>query len=89
MRALTPRSIPVLRAPAVPWTIADVAGDLVTIAGPTAGLGPLRIGRVLGPDGTPVAKVVIGRVLEGGITASVVEGREKIVRGAVVRFDGP
>jgi len=87
--ALTPRSLPVLRAPAVPWTIADVSGELVTIAGPTAGLGPLRIGRVLGPDGTPVAKIVVGRVLEGGITASVVEGREKIVRGAVVRFDVP
>ncbi|MFO0583451.1 MAG: glucodextranase DOMON-like domain-containing protein [Anaeromyxobacter sp.] len=91
--ALAPRALP--RPDAAPpavhgaWTVADVSGDLVTIAGPTAGLAALRIGHVLGPDGATVARVVVGRVVEGGITASVVEGRDRIVRGAAVRFDAP
>ncbi|MFT3916619.1 MAG: glucodextranase DOMON-like domain-containing protein [Anaeromyxobacteraceae bacterium] len=91
--ALAPRALPrpdaARPAAAGAWTVADVSGDLVTIAGPAAGLAALRIGRVLGPDGATVARVVVGRVVEGGITASVVEGRDRIVRGAAVRFDAP
>jgi hypothetical protein len=74
-------------APAGGWTVADVSGELVTIAGPTEGLAPLRIGRVLDAEGKPVAQLVVGRVLENGISASIVEGREHVVRGATVRFD--
>jgi hypothetical protein len=75
--------------PAAAWTVADVSGDLVTIAGPTAGISPLQIGDVLGPDGTPVARVVVARVVEGGVAASVIEGRERIAAGAPVRFETP
>jgi len=86
---LRPRMVAPPASPGGGWTIADVSGDLVTIAGSSVGVAPLRIGRVLGPGGDVVGRVVVGRVLEGGITASILEGREKIVPGAAVRFDGP
>jgi hypothetical protein len=69
--------------------VVDLAGTTVTIGGPVAGLQPMRIGRVLGPDGAPVARIVVTRVLEAGAIADVLDGREKIQRGARVRFDLP
>ena len=70
------------------WTVAGIEGDVVTLSGPAAGLEPLRVGRVLGPDGAPVARIVVTRLLpEGGAAASVSEGRERVVTGAKVSFD--
>lgn len=68
--------------------VADLSGDLVTISGPVAGIRPMQIGEVLGPGGAPVARLVVVQVFEGGLVASAVEGRSKILRGALVRFDG-
>ncbi len=68
--------------------VADVMGDMVSIAGPSAGLKPFQMGRVLGPDGATVARIVVTQVLPGGLVASAVDGRERIERGATVRFDG-
>jgi hypothetical protein len=70
-------------------TVLDVSGDLVTLSGPVEGLVPLQIGRVLGEDGGTVARVVVARVLGGGLVANPVEGKERIVRGAKVAFDPP
>jgi hypothetical protein len=70
-------------------TVADVAGDLTTLAGPTAGLAPLRIGRVLGEAATGEGRVVIERIFEGGVLARIVSGREHVRWGARVRFDTP
>jgi len=70
------------------WTVAGIEGDVVTLAGPGAGIEPLRVGRVLGPDGAPVARVVVTRLLPGGgASATVSEGRERVVTGARVTFD--
>jgi hypothetical protein len=49
----------------------------------------MQFGRVLGPDGTTVARVVVVQVLEGGLVVTAVENAEKIVKGARVRFDAP
>jgi len=65
-------------------TVADVAGDLVTVAGPSAGIGPLQILRVIGPDGETAARLVVEKVLDAGIVARAVEGNARIVRGAAV-----
>jgi hypothetical protein len=75
--------------PAAPsaLTVLDVADEAVTIGGPITGLAPMMIGRVLDADGAVVAHVVVVRVLEGGIVASVVDGRDRIKRGAAVRFE--
>lgn len=69
-------------------TVSDVAGDIISITGPVAGLRPMQLGRVVGPNGATIARVVIVHVYEGGLVASAVEGRENLKRGALVRFDG-
>jgi carbohydrate-binding DOMON domain-containing protein len=70
-------------------TVADVSGDLVTLAGPVEGLVALQIGRVLGGDGAPVARLVVTRVMNGAAVASVADGQGKVARGAKVAFDPP
>jgi hypothetical protein len=69
--------------------VVDVSGDVVSITGPTAGIKEFQLGQVLGPSGATVARVVVLRVYDGGLAATVVEGRSRIERGAAVRFDGP
>jgi carbohydrate-binding DOMON domain-containing protein len=69
--------------------IVDVSGDVVTLSGAVEGIVPLQIGRVLGEGGATVARVVVARVVGGGLVANVVEGRERIARGARVAFDPP
>lgn len=66
--------------------VVDVSGDLVTLEGPVEGLVPLQLGRVLGEDGETVGRVVVVRVLGGGVVASVIEGEERVARGARVGF---
>lgn len=85
--ALAPVATPAAEQPASGLTVADVAGDLVTVSGSTAGLKALQIGRVLGADGGPAARIVVEKVLETGLVARVVEGGDRIARGAEVRFD--
>ncbi len=68
-------------------TVADVSGDMISISGPPAGLRPMQLGRVLGLDGSTVARIVVVQVLERGLVASAVDGRERIERGATVLFD--
>lgn len=70
------------------WTVVDVSGDMVSISGPAAGLRPMQLGRVLGPDGATAARIVVVQVLQKGAVASAVDGRERIERGARVEFDG-
>lgn len=91
--ALPPALRPSPPAPAAPgavtggaWVVADVAGDVVTVSGPAAGLAPLRLGRVLAGDGGTLARVVVLHVVEGGLVARVLEARGKIERGAQVSF---
>jgi hypothetical protein len=74
---------------AIVLAVADVSGDVVTAWGPVEGLVPLQIGRVLGERGEPVARVVVTRVMGGGVLATVAEGREKIERGSKIAFDRP
>jgi hypothetical protein len=69
--------------------VVDVSGDVVSITGPTAGIKEFQLGQVVGPGGATVARVVVLRVYDGGLAATVVEGRSRIERGAAVRFDGP
>lgn len=68
--------------------VVDVSGDMISVSGPVAGLKEFQLGQVLGPTGAPVARVVILRVLEAGLVATVVDGRGRIEPGAAVRFDG-
>ncbi len=75
--------------PAPTHLVADVSADVISVSGPTSGLRPLQIGSVLGPDGAVVARVVVVKVLPDGVVVNAVEGREKVVRGAPVRFEEP
>ena len=72
--------------PAPELRVADVAGELISIEGSVADLKPMMIGSVLEPNGTTLARVVIVQVVARGIVASALENKEKITRGAVVRF---
>jgi hypothetical protein len=85
--APVPAPAAVLAIPAG-FKVVDVSGDVVSIVGPVAGIKEYQLGQVLGPGGAPVARVVVLRVYEGGLAATVVEGRSWIERGAAVRFDG-
>lgn len=49
----------------------------------------MQLGQVLGAKGEPVARLVIVQLLEKGAVASVVEGGDRIVPGARVRFEPP
>ena len=69
--------------------VAFIAGELVSLSGLSYELKPMQFGKVLGADGTVVARVVIVQVLEGGAVANAVDNRDRIVSGARVRFDGP
>ena len=72
-----------------PFTVVDVSGAMVTITGPAKELRPMQLGQVLGAKGEPVARLVIVQLLEKGAVASVVEGGDRIVPGARVRFEPP
>jgi hypothetical protein len=78
-------------APAAPrLAVVDVAGQTVTVSGRLPGLAPLRLGEILGPDGTtPVARLVVVRILEDGFVGDVVDGAGAVRPGAAVRFPGP
>lgn len=70
-------------------TVAEMADDVVTLAGSNVGLVPLQAGRVLGRDGATVGHVVIDKVLENGAVGRVVSGRENVRWGSRVRFEPP
>ena len=94
-RSLNPHTPSAARAtapsrPAGPeLTVQYVAGNMISLSGPAAGLQPMQFGRVVGKDGSTIARVVIVQVLETGLVVSAVENGEKITRGARVRFDPP
>lgn len=72
--------------------VADVAGDMISVTGPVAGLRTMQFGWVLDSSGKQVARVVIVRLLENGLVASAVDGvgGGNIARGARVQFgDAP
>jgi hypothetical protein len=69
-------------------TVTDIVNDMVSVSGPVSGVRKLQFGRVLAPDGSTVAHLVVVQILEAGLLTSIVDGREKIVRGARVVFDG-
>jgi len=83
----TPTANPTATSTAL--TVADVMGEMVTISGPTAGLRPMQIGQVVNADGATVARIVVLQVHEKGAVATAIDGKERIARGAAVRFDGP
>jgi C-terminal binding-module, SLH-like, of glucodextranase len=82
-----PPPTPPLTAP-VPdgWTVVDVQGELFSVSGPTEGLSPMMFGEVLTGDGGVGARVVVVQVLPNGLLASAVDHKERIGRGAKVRF---
>ncbi len=67
--------------------VAFIAGDMISLNGTTTGLKTLQFGRVLGPDGATVARVVLTQLVEGGAVANAVDNRDKVLPGAKVRFD--
>ncbi len=83
-----PETAPATAAwPPPPFTVVDVSGAMVTITGPAKELKAMQLGQVLGAKGEPVARLVIVQLLEKGAVASVVEGGDRIVPGARVRFE--
>jgi hypothetical protein len=82
------RPAPAIAAPAPPpapgFRVVDVDGETVTLAGDPRGIQPMMIGRVLDVRGATVGRVVVARVLEAGVVATIVEGRAE--RGAAVQL---
>lgn len=69
--------------------VADVSGGVVSIKGPSKGVGVMQIGKVLGPDGAPVGRVIVTQVIEGGVVGRAVEGGDQIRPGMGVEFPTP
>jgi len=69
-------------------TVVDVSEGMISVSGPVAGIKAMQLGRVLGPTGLTVARLVVIQVFEKGLVARAVEGGAKVERGAAVRFDG-
>ena len=75
-------------APVTPTvTVVDIEGTSVTLAGDIAGIAPLRIGRVVDASGVTIARIVVDRVLDSGLVATILDGADRIHRGATVHFD--
>jgi len=73
--------------PAAPTlTVADVSSGVVSIKGPSKGVGVMQIGKVLGPDGAAVGRVIVTQVIEGGVVGRAVEGGDAIRPGMGVEF---
>jgi hypothetical protein len=72
--------------PRTGFSVVDVSGAMVTIAGPVKELKPMQLGQVLGPKGEPVARLVVVQVLDKGAVANVVDGGDRILAGARVHF---
>ena len=70
-------------------SVADVSGGVVSMKGPSKGLGVMQIGKVLGPDGSPVGRVIVTQVVEGGVVGRAVEGGDAIRPGMGVEFSTP
>jgi hypothetical protein len=66
--------------------VSDVSDELVSITGAPAGLPAMAIGQVLGPDGAVMARVVVMQTIKSGVVASALDHKDRIVRGARVRF---
>jgi len=69
--------------------VADVSGGVVSIKGPSKGVGVMQIGKVLGADGAPVGRIIVTQVIEGGVVGRAVEGGDQIRPGMGVEFPTP
>lgn len=93
--AAPPPSLALPEAPAAPppppppreLRVADFVDTAVTIDGDVAGIKPMMIGRVVDGSGATVARLIVGKVLDHGLLASVIDGQERLERGAAVKFD--
>ena len=47
----------------------------------------MMIGRVVDGRGATVARIIVGKVLDHGALASVIDGGDRLERGAAVKFD--
>jgi hypothetical protein len=72
-----------------PLLVSELTGELVTAKGPVAGLQPMQIGRVVDAQGITVARVMILRVLDKAVLATVMAGQERIATGQRLLFDQP
>jgi hypothetical protein len=67
-------------------SVADVSGGIVSMKGPTNGVGVMQIGKVLGTDGSSVGRVIVTQVIEGGVVGRAIEGGDAIRPGMGVEF---
>jgi len=86
---VTPTTVTATATPAPALSVADVSEGVISIRGPSKGVGVMQIGKVLGPEGTPVAKVIVTQVLEAGVVGRAVEGGDQIRPGMAVEFATP
>lgn len=70
-------------------TVADVSGGVVSMKGSSKGVGVMQIGKVVRSDGSPVGRIIVTQVVEGGVVARAVEGGDQIRPGMGVEFTTP
>jgi hypothetical protein len=73
--------------PNAPVKVVSVTDELVEAKGPVAGLQAMQFGRVVDGQGVTVARVMILRILDQGLLATAIAGKERITPGQVVLFE--
>jgi hypothetical protein len=68
-------------------TVTDITDELLSAKGSPAGLKPMQFGRVVDAQGMTVARVMVLRLLDQGLLATVIAGKELVRPGQVLRFD--
>jgi len=80
---------PPAAAPAAPvaLVVTDLTGELLTAKGTVTGASAMQFGRVVDAQGIAVARVMVLRLLEDGLLATVIAGRERVRKGQALLLD--
>jgi hypothetical protein len=69
--------------------VREVHGTMVILESRPSGIEPYRIGTVMGEGGEELGRVVVTAIYPEFVQATIVQGQERVKRGARVRFDPP
>lgn len=70
-------------------TIREVHDQMAILEARASGIAPYRIGTVVGDQGQELGRVVVNAIYPDFIQATIVQGQDRVERGARVRFDPP
>jgi hypothetical protein len=70
-------------------TIREVHDQMAILEARATGIAPYRVGTVVGDQGEELGRVVVNAIYPDFVQATIVQGHDRVERGARVRFDPP